>query len=116
MHTPVNTVCTCPESRCMKRFASAKSFGLPRISPSMYTTVSAAITRSPLSHFGKTASSLRRESSFSGEPMGKAGGYGIQGPAALFVESIEGDYNNIFGLPAAHVMQEAKKLLKADKI
>ena len=52
----------------------------------------------------------------SGEPMGKAGGYGIQGPAALFVESIEGDYNNIFGLPAAHVMQEAKKLLKADKI
>ena len=47
--------------------------------------------------------------------MGKAGGYGIQGPAALFVESIEGDYNNIFGLPAAHVMQEAKKLLKADK-
>ena len=48
--------------------------------------------------------------------MGKAGGYGIQGPAALFVESIEGDYNNIFGLPAAHVMQEAKKLLKAGKI
>lgn len=52
----------------------------------------------------------------SGEPMGKAGGYGIQGSAALFVEGIEGDYNNIFGLPAAHVMQEAKKLLKADKI
>ena len=50
------------------------------------------------------------------EPYDKAGGYGIQGPAALFVESIEGDYNNIFGLPAAHVMQEAKKLLKADKI
>lgn len=53
---------------------------------------------------------------YHGEPMGKAGGYGIQGPAALFVEGIEGDYNNIFGLPAAHVMQEAKKLLKADKI
>ena len=46
----------------------------------------------------------------SGEPMGgRAGGYGIQGPAALFVESIEGDYNNIFGLPAAHVMVKAKK-------
>lgn len=42
----------------------------------------------------------------SGEPFGKAGGYGIQGPAALFVEHIEGDYNNIFGLPAARAMRE----------
>lgn len=47
----------------------------------------------------------------SGEPFGKAGAYGIQGPAALFVESITGDYNNIFGLPAAHVMREIEKLL-----
>ena len=41
---------------------------------------------------------------------------GIQGKGAVLVEGYEGDYNNIFGLPAAHVMQEAKKLLKADKI
>lgn len=47
----------------------------------------------------------------SGEPFGKAGAYGIQGPAALFVEGIVGDYNNIFGLPAAHVMHEVKALL-----
>ena len=47
----------------------------------------------------------------SGEPFGKAGAYGIQGPAALFVEGIVGDYNNIFGLPAAHVMREVKALL-----
>lgn len=34
-----------------------------------------------------------------GSPMDKAGGYGVQDMAALFVERIEGDYYNVMGLP-----------------
>ena len=37
----------------------------------------------------------------SGEPMDKAGAYGIQSKAALFVERIEGSYSNVVGLPLA---------------
>ena len=36
-----------------------------------------------------------------GEGVGKAGGYAIQGSAALFVDRIEGDYSNVVGLPLA---------------
>lgn len=46
---------------------------------------------------------------YSGEPMDKAGGYGIQGRAAVMVESIEGCYYNVVGLPLARlaVMMES---------
>ncbi len=37
----------------------------------------------------------------SGEPMGKAGAYGIQGLAGVFVEHIEGSYTGVMGLPVA---------------
>lgn len=44
-----------------------------------------------------------------GEPMDKAGAYGIQGKAAVFVKEIKGDYNNVVGLPIARLYQELKK-------
>lgn len=48
----------------------------------------------------------------SGEPMDKAGAYGIQSGAARFVTGIQGDYSNVVGLPVARLYQEMKQLKK----
>jgi septum formation protein len=40
-----------------------------------------------------------------GEPMGKAGAYGIQGPAASFIRHISGSYSGIMGLPVFETAQ-----------
>ena len=44
----------------------------------------------------------------SGEPMDKAGAYGIQGGAALFCERLVGDYYNVMGLPVCRLGQVLK--------
>ncbi|KAL1494833.1 hypothetical protein ABEB36_010360 [Hypothenemus hampei] len=46
-----------------------------------------------------------------GEPMGKAGGYGIQGIASTFVTRIEGDCNNVIGLPLCRLALTLKEIV-----
>lgn len=46
----------------------------------------------------------------SGEPMDKAGAYGIQGGAALFCERMTGDYYNVMGLPVCRLGQVLRRM------
>ena len=52
----------------------------------------------------------------SGEPRDKAGAYGVQGLAARFVESVDGSYSNVVGLPigAVRALLEAEGLAPHD--
>ena len=61
-------------------------------------------------HFRELTDSEIRRYVESGEPMDKAGAYGIQGGAALFCEKMTGDYYNVMGLPVCRLGQVLKAL------
>ena len=54
-------------------------------------------------HFRPLSAGEIRRYVASGEPMDKAGAYGIQGGAALFCQRLSGDYYNVMGLPVCRL-------------
>lgn len=44
----------------------------------------------------------------SGDPLDKAGAYGIQGDFSIHIKELHGDYNNVVGLPIGRLYQELK--------
>ena len=59
-------------------------------------------------HFRELTEKEIRRYVASGDPMDKAGAYGIQGGAALFCEKMDGDYYNVMGLPVCRLGQVLK--------
>ena len=61
-------------------------------------------------HFRELSDKEIRRYIATGEPMDKAGAYGIQGGAALFCEKMDGDYYNVMGLPVCRLGETLKEL------
>lgn len=61
-------------------------------------------------HFRELSGEEIRAYVATGEPMDKAGSYGIQGSAALFCPRMEGDYYNVMGLPVCRLAEILKEM------
>ena len=61
-------------------------------------------------HFRPLSETEIRAYVATGEPMDKAGSYGIQGGAALFCTGLEGDYYNVVGLPVCRLGQILREM------
>lgn len=59
--------------------------------------------------FKELDESLLKAYVVSGDPMDKAGGYGIQTAGALLVEKIDGDYLNVVGLPLSKLVETLRQ-------
>ena len=81
----------------------------------VYTGVTICSTHKNVSFYEKTdvwvydmTDEEIRDYISTGEPMDKAGAYGIQGKFAAYIKGIEGEYNNVVGLPVARLVHELK--------
>lgn len=66
-------------------------------------------------YFGQIPDEVLHTYVKSGDPMDKAGGYGIQVKGGSFIEKIEGDYFNVVGLPLYSLCKQIYELYSCDK-
>ncbi len=69
------------------------------------TTVNVFYERTDVTFYDMTTQEIEAYIA-TGDPFDKAGAYGIQGPFAVYVKNIRGDYNNVVGLPVARLYHE----------
>mgnify|MGYP001025847018 FL=1 len=67
-------------------------------------------------HFADVPAPLLQAYAESGEGLDRAGGFAIQGRGALFIRSIEGDYNNVVGFPLYSVFELLHALVENEEL
>ena len=72
-------------------------------------TIQSVVVRTQV-HFRKLSQLDMEQYWATGEPIGKAGAYAIQGYAAQFIPRIEGSYSNVVGLPLYETLQLLKNI------
>jgi septum formation protein len=106
--------------RMMRRMSGAvhnvaSSFALGVIQDGECRTLNLEVVETDV-HFRELDDAEIRAYWETGEPFDKAGGYGIQGLGAVFVERIEGSYSNVVGLPLMEVHRALKSAGLASKL
>lgn len=90
--------------RLLQRLSGQRHQVLTAVAVAHHGHFHQALSRSQVDFAPLTAAEIRRYVA-SGEPMGKAGAYGIQGAAGLWIRQIKGSYTGIMGLPAYETAQ-----------
>ena len=98
-----------PEARAMLRRLSGRTHEVcTAMAVAQGTRVESAVVRVPVRFRALDDETITRYVN-TGEPMDKAGAYGIQGFGATIVEHIEGDYFAVMGLSLVTVVQLAER-------
>ncbi len=98
------------QARAMLRSLSGRAHQVMTGCTVLYGTACETFTEVTDLHFRPLSDREIEKYVAGGEPMDKAGAYGIQGGGALFCERIEGDYYNVMGLPVCRLGQVLARL------
>ena len=102
---------TNPEAREMLRALNGQAHSVITGFAILDTETGKVLSRSVETRVHMRTMALKEIDSYvrSKEPLGKAGGYAIQGLGAVLVERIEGDYSNVVGLPLSALAESLKE-------